>query len=42
MKTIYLYFFGDYQMKFENLTAIEADEIMDKWNKRPGWIAKEV
>lgn len=41
MITIYLYFFGDFQMKFENLNRTEADEIMDRWNERPGWLAKE-
>lgn len=41
--TIYLYYFGDYAMKYENLTRRQADELLLKWNsiEYPGWLAIE-
>ena len=39
MKTLYLYYMGNYQMKFENLSQIEADSLIEKYNgvKYPGY-----
>jgi len=41
--TIYLYYNGDYAMKYEGLTRREADELLLKWNslEYSGWSAEE-
>lgn len=41
--TIFLYYDGDYAMKYENLTRLQADELLLKWNsiEYPGWLAIE-
>jgi len=41
---IFLYYDGNYAMKYENLTRAEADELLLKWNDPgayPGWLAIE-
>lgn len=42
--TLYLYYMGDFKMKYENLTREKADEILDYWNgvEHPGWFAQEM
>jgi hypothetical protein len=41
--TLYLYYMGDYKMKYEHLTREEANKILDHWNgiEFPGWFAQE-
>jgi hypothetical protein len=41
--TIYLYYMGDYAMKYEHLSRKEADDLLEEWNdiSRVGWLAKE-
>jgi len=40
---IFLYYDGNYAMKYENLTRGQADELLLKWNSSeyPGWMAVE-
>jgi len=42
--TLYLYYMGDFKMKYKNLTREKADEILDYWNgvEHPGWFAQEM
>jgi hypothetical protein len=41
--TIFIYYNGDYVMKYENLSRSEADAFLRKYNsiQYPGWLAVE-